>query len=97
MAQIDDAAVQREISTIDEKPVSEEERNRACRAIVRFKGKKTPGNTSAEEQEIDTTEEWVRLYVALRRAGGESARLNAGHLRRWRSRVSLSTTVKKSS
>ena len=61
------------------------ERKNAARAIVRFKGAK---GAAEEESPIEVTEDWVRLYVALRRASGSSAvRFSAAHLRRWRARV----------
>ena len=90
---IPDSHVQRELGGLDEKPPSDEERKNAARAIVRFKGAK---GAAEEESPIDVTEDWVRLYVALRRASGSSAvRFSAAHLRRWRARVSQSTTVKR--
>ena len=90
---IPDSHVQRELGGLDEKPPSDEERKNAARAIVRFKGAK---GAAEEESPIEVTEDWVRLYVALRRASGSSAvRFSAAHLRRWRARVSQSTTVKR--
>ena len=45
-------------------------------------------NTEDDASPIEMTEDWVRLYVALRRgSGGQPLRLSASHLRRWRARV----------
>ena len=80
-AVIPDEDVQRELGGLEQRPVSEDERKNACRAIVRFKGRK--GQSEEEESPIEVTEDWVRLYVELRRASGsQSVRLNASHLRR---------------
>ena len=96
MAALRDTVVKAELDQMDKFPVSDEERKVACRAIVRFKGKRDPGNTEDDGSPIEMTEDWVRLYVALRRgSGSQSMRLSAGHLRRWRARVSSSTTVKR--
>ena len=63
---------------------------------MRFKGRRGGGGVEDDESPIEVTEDWVRLYVALRRASGsQTVRLNASHLRRWRQRVSQYTTVKR--
>ena len=91
-----DSDVQRELGNIEHRPVSDDERKTACRAIMRFKGRRGRSLDEDEVSPIEVTEDWVRLYVALRRASGSSTvRLNATHLRRWRARVSTSTTVKR--
>ena len=96
MAALRDTVVKVELDQMDKFPASDEERKVACRAIVRFKGRRDPGNTEDDASPIEVTEDWVRLYVALRRgSGSQSMRLSAGHLRRWRARVSSSTTVKR--
>ena len=83
-APIPDADVQLEVGGLNKHPVTEDERRTACRAIMRFKGKKA----EEEESPIEVTEDWVRLYVALRRASGSpSVRFSANHLRRWRARA----------
>ena len=96
MAALPDNRVRSEIAGLGERPVSDEERKGACRAIVRFKGQRGQGNAEDEETQIDVTEDWVRLYVALRRASGSpTVRLSASQLRRWKAKVSQSTTVKR--
>ena len=88
-------AVRQEIAELGERPVSDEERKVACRAIVRFKGQRQ-GNADEEDTPIEVTEDWVRLYVALRRASGSSTmRLTASQLRRWKAKVCQVTTVKR--
>ena len=87
-APIPDDDVQRELSAIAQRPVSEDERKTACRAIMRFKGRRGPHNAEDDETPIDVTEDWVRLYVALRRASGsQHVRFSANNLRKWRARV----------
>ena len=90
-APIPDADVQRELGAIEQRPVTEDERKNACRAIMRFKGRRGPDNAEEDLQSpIEVTEDWVRLYVALRRASGSpSVRFSANHLRRWRARVAI--------
>ena len=96
MSVIADTDVKRELSDLEQKPVNEDERKNACRAIMRFKGRRGGGGVEDDESPIEVTEDWVRLYVALRRASGsQTVRLNASHLRRWRQRVSQYTTVKR--
>ena len=96
MAALPDTVVQSELAALDQRPVSEEERKGACRAIVRFAGRRGQGSAEDDEMAIDATEDGVRLYVALRRASGlQTMRLSASLLRRWRARVSVSTTVKR--
>ena len=86
MASIPDSVVQSELSALATNPVSEDERKVACRAIVRFKERRSANN----EDPVDVTEDWVRLYVALRRASGsKEVRLSASHLRKWRARVAI--------
>ena len=86
MLNMSDIVVQKEIDALAEQPVSEEERKIAFRAIARFKG----------AGEVELTEDWVRLYVALRRASGsQTVRLNASYLRKWRAKVSQCTIVKR--
>ena len=91
MAAIPDGMVRSEFAGLAERPVSEEERKTACRAIVRFKGQRGQGNAEDDESPMDVTEDWVRLYVALRRASGTpTVRLSATQLRRWRVRACVS-------
>ena len=95
MDQIQEIAVRSEIGQLAQRPVSDEERKVACRAIVRFKGQRQ-GNADEEDTPIEVTEDWVRLYVALRRASGSSSmRLSASQLRRWKAKACQQTTVKR--
>ena len=47
-----DGDVQRELGAIEQRPVSEDERKNACRALMRFKGRR--GQSNAEEEERAT-------------------------------------------
>ena len=92
MSAVAESDVRDALGSLGNRPISQDERKNACRAIMRFKS----GANDENESPIEVTEDWVRLYVALRRASGSSAvRLNATHLRRWRMQVSQSTTVKR--
>ena len=96
MVDLEDHVVKEELARIKEVPVSPEERKVACRAIVRWSGKRDPGNNEDDGAMIGITEDWVRLYVALRRgSGAQPMRMTAAHLRRWKARVSSFTTVKR--
>ena len=78
-------AVQRELDKLQRSPPTSKETEVASRSLVRFA---RASKDSDEEHAIRATEEWVRLYVALRRAGGpEVERLTAETLRTWHARV----------
>ena len=96
MVDLEDHVVKDELARMEQDPVSAEERKVACRAIVRWSGKRDPGVNEDDGAMIGITEDWVRLYVALRRgSGGQPMRMTAAHLRRWKARVSSFTTVKR--
>ena len=46
-----------------------------------------------QDQDSSANEDWVRLYVALRRANGPHSRTQAATLNTWQNNVTLSTTV----
>ena len=88
--QIDRDSVQRALGRSHEDPRQDKEREQANRSLVRF----ARASQGSEESAICATEEWVRLYVALRRAGGDRVdRLTGASLRGWRTRVQMETTV----
>ena len=92
---IDEASVKRELGRFNANPIQDKEREVATRSLVRFARAGVPLQGS-EEGTICAREEWVRLYVALRRAGGDSVeRLTSVALRSWRTRVQMETTVKR--
>ena len=79
-----ESVVKAELQQLDRFPVSPSERKLAERAISRFKSKPDPSKIWGNRPQIQLTEEWVQLYVALRRGcGDDSRRLYASHLRRW--------------
>ena len=63
-----------------------EERTSACRALVRF---------SKKDSVVARADDWVRLYVALRRCGGDGMRVNSKQLKHWNQRVLKQTVVKR--
>ncbi len=85
------AAARAALAELDVNPPTQEERRKACRSLVRYA---KLGNSHAQDQ-IQASEEWVRLYVALRRVCGESARVSESELREWKASVSAATTIKR--
>ena len=90
---IDPDAVQRELVNLQRTPPTSPEHESATRSLVRFaKVSKEDDN----EHAVRATEEWVRLYIALRRAGGTGVtRLNAETLSAWHTRVCRQISVKR--
>ena len=83
-----DSIVKNELQKLDRCPVSTSERKLVERAIIRFNKQRDPGKGLVNVSPIEMTEEWVQLYVALRRgSGSETPRLYARHLRLWSARV----------
>ena len=78
-------AVHRELDKLQRSPPTSKATAVASRSLVRFA---RSSQDSDEDHAIRATEEWVRLYVALRRVGGpEVERLSADTLRTWYTRV----------
>ena len=63
----------------------------AQRALVRYE---KPGACDVDSV-VSTTEEWVRLYIALRRVNPPGTRLTANVLTQWKTKVTSSTTIKR--
>ena len=72
--------VQRHLDAMDENPPTTEERQVACRSLMRY-------SRSSGETELESSEDWVRLYVALRRASGNALRVAPQILKSWKTRV----------
>ena len=88
----DPDAVQRELGKLQRTPPTSTEQI-ASRALVRFARASKEGD---DEHAIRATEEWVRLYIALRRAGGTGVeRLSAETLRKWHTRVCRQASLKR--
>ncbi len=84
-------AVHAALQELDRNPPDAKERQVACRSLVRYN--KVGGHNAGEP--IAATEDWVRLYIALRRTKGEGARISMEQLRDWKLAVSTTTTVKR--
>ena len=67
-------------------PAHAQESYAAKRALVRY-GKC--------DDEISASEDWVRLFIALRRTVGPAARITPGMLKQWKPHVSSVTTLKR--
>ena len=82
----DPDAVQRELGKLQRTPPTSEEQFIASRGLVRFA---RVSKECDDDHPIRATEEWVRLYIGLRRARGPGVeRLSAETLRTWHTRVS---------
>ena len=86
-----DAAVSTELQRLEAAPASPGERAAAQRALVRYE--KTGGGDG--DSVVSTTEEWVRLFIALRRVHSPSTRITPGLLSKWKTKVTSSTTIKR--
>ncbi len=82
------AAMRAAMADLEVHPPTVDERAKACRSLVRYSNKMTPGH-----EQIHASEDWVRLYVALRRVRGEHARVSEIELRDWKASVSAATTI----
>ena len=90
---IDPDAVQRELGKLQRTPPTSKEQEIASRSLVRFARASKEGD---DEHAIHATEEWVRLCIALRRAGGTGVeRLSAETLRTWHTRVCRQFSLKR--
>ena len=85
--------VQRELGQLQRTPPTSKEQDIASRSLARFARASKEGD---DEHAIRVTEEWVRLYIALRRAGGNGVeRLSAETLRTWHTRVCRQFSLKR--
>lgn len=82
-------AVKHELDLMERAPPSPAERQAACRSLVRYESR-GGGNDS-----LSASEDWVRLYIALRRCGGEKARVTVEMLRHWNTKVSQTAAIKR--
>ena len=89
---ISDAAFKSEMLRSPVEPASPQELLVAQRSLVRYE-KQGPTD---DEFQVCANEDWVRLYVALRRALPHDTRITPGILRQWKSKVASSTSVKES-
>jgi hypothetical protein len=64
--EIPEEAVRRELVTMGDTLGAPEERASACRALVRW---------AKKDSVVARVDDWVRLYVAVRRCGGDGVRL----------------------
>ena len=91
---LEEANVRREMAALVASPITADERVQAHRSLVRFERQEQRDDGG---EQIRASEDWVRLYVALRRAGGgnDGVRIHATQLRGWSTRVHRSTTMKR--
>ncbi len=91
----EEIAVRNALPAMERAPPTRLEHEGACRSLIRFRKVGGRSSGSAEEPAIANTDEWVRLYVALRCARGSACRLNESDLRPRKARVSCATTIKR--
>ena len=78
--------LQEQLVALKDNPAQGQEGWAARRALVRY-GKC--------DDAISASEDWVRLFVALRRTAGPTARITTAMLKQWRPQVSSETTLKR--
>ena len=88
---ISEAAFNAELQRLAVQPPGAEELLVAQRSLVRYERQ---GPTD-DESKVCANEDWVRLFVALRRAHPIHTRITPGLLRQWKSKVTSSTSVKR--
>ena len=76
--------VDTELARLEDHPPSEDENKVARRALMRY-GK--------SDDVIAASEDWVRLFIAIRRTGGAHTRITPTMLKQWKTKVKSSTTV----
>ena len=86
---ISDAAFRSEIERLEHEPISELERLVATRALVRYERH----GFANDDVKICANEDWIRLFIALRRAHSPHTRITPALLRDWKTKVASSTVV----
>ena len=80
------AELEQQLVALKDTPAKSNEAYAANRALVRY-GKC--------DDDISATEDWVRLFIALRRTHGPSAHITPAMLKKWKPKVSSVTTLKR--
>ena len=81
-------SVETELASLrSDKPMTAAESESACRAVQRFADKNPDFKSPSREI--------LELYCALRRAKGESSRINAAQLLGWRQKLTQTTQFKR--
>ena len=83
---IADKELEEQLVALKDSPGHSEESYAAKRALVRY-GKC--------DDEISASEDWVRLFIALRRTAGPAVRITPAILKQWKPKVSSVTTLKR--
>ena len=83
------AAFSSELERLEFEPLSDLERTVATRSLARF-GRQ---GVADDNLKICANEDWVRLFIALRRACVPDTRITPGLLREWKTKVASSTVV----
>ena len=83
---ISDAAFRSEIERLEHEPISELERLVATRASVRYERH----GFANDDVKICANEDWIRLFIAFRRANSPQSRITPALLRDWKSKVTSS-------
>ena len=86
-----DAAFSTEFKRLEASPASPAERVAAQRALVRYE--KSGGGD--EDSQVSASEDWVRLFIALRRVHPPRTRITPELLKQWKTKITSSTIVKR--
>ena len=86
---ISDAAFRSEIARLEHQPVSDLERLVATRALVRYERH----GFADDDVSICANEDWICLFIALRRAHLPNTRITPALLMEWKTKVNSSTVV----
>ena len=86
---LSDAAFRSELERLEREPAIDLERIVATRSLVRY-GRQ---GVADDNLKICASEDWVRLFIALRRASIPNTRITPALLREWNTMVTSSTAV----
>ena len=81
------ATLSEQLTRLDDVPADPTERIAAKRALVRYE------KIGDEGSQACASEDWIRLFIALRRATSPSTRITPQLLMHWKTKVTASTTV----
>ena len=81
--------VHAELNRLDVVPANAEERYVAQRALVRYEKLR-----DSDADTVCASEDWVRLFIALRRVHPHHTRITLALLKQWKAKATSSTSVK---
>ena len=88
---LSDAAFRSELARLESEPVSDLERMVATRALVRYQRQ----GVAHDNLKVCASEDWVRLFIAFRRACIPDTRITPALLRQWKTKVASTVVIRK--